>query len=376
MLWTQRSSQTSKNATKSNIIALPTALEQQKIIRAQHTMSRLTYEHLLNSDLPAEARVRQSLALLEDHFRRAALLALSDWTRTGIVDPSLYLAIAGLQRPSWGSWNGLLRALRKVRKGVLTEGHAEARARVLQAQILSALLDLLQQRLDAAMVQALKPLCALLRATMSRRAKVQHALDIAITLRNRVAHDASVKLAWWEDIAEAMRPLMRWHHAAEASAQDPHPTLGGVFSTIEWRHKKLDERAQAPWFTTRDTDAIWSFNGVAKDFAVIYTHPMNGSEFDSTQTQSFFEAIQQLLGQQAMRERDLKRLLAHAIPEDLKGVLLGELLIGRPIGEGGAATVHIGRQLSTGRKVAVKLLRDGVSEEARLRFPKRSGVSQ
>src|SRR5205823_3680331 len=52
----------------------------------------------------------------------------------------------------------------------------------------------------------------------------------------------------------------------------------------------------------------------------------------------------------------------------VRGVVLGDFLVGPPVARGGFAVVHVGRQLSTGRKVAIKLLHDGLDDDARLRF--------
>ena len=41
-----------------------------------------------------------------------ALWALADFDRSGLVAPSLFDALASLQRPSWGSWIGLITGLR------------------------------------------------------------------------------------------------------------------------------------------------------------------------------------------------------------------------------------------------------------------------
>jgi hypothetical protein len=79
-------------------------------------------------------------------------------------------------------------------------------------------------------------------------------------------------------------------------------------------------------------------------------------------------AIQRLLGRSDLQEDNLRRLLDRLAPEELKGVLLGDYLVGRPVGRGGYATVHLGTQLSTGRKVAVKILNDGMPEYSRARF--------
>src|SRR5262249_50680014 len=47
---------------------------------------------------------------------------------------------------------------------------------------------------------------------------------------------------------------------------------------------------------------------------------------------------------------------------------LGDFLVGRRVGRGGFADVHLGRQLSTGRKVAIKILHDGRPPEEITRF--------
>lgn len=89
---------------------------------------------------------------------------------------------------------------------------------------------------------------------------------------------------------------------------------------------------------------------------------------DASRGQEVLLALQCLLGERDVQEQDFKNLLARLAPEEVKGVLFGDYLLGRPIGEGGFAIVHIGRQLSIERKVAIKILRDGSDEEQRRRF--------
>ena len=61
------------------------------------------------------------------------------------------------------------------------------------------------------------------------------------------------------------------------------------------------------------------------------------------------------------------------LPEEQNGVQLGEYLVGKPVGEGGFARVHLGWQMSTGRKAAIKVLHDGLPREYRLRFQDEAG---
>ncbi len=80
------------------------------------------------------------------------------------------------------------------------------------------------------------------------------------------------------------------------------------------------------------------------------------------------QVLQGLMGKADMQESDYRKLMGRLAPQELKGVLLDDYLVGKPVGEGGFATVHVGRQLSTGRQVAVKILRDAMPEDSKLRF--------
>ena len=66
-----------------------------------------------------ELAVLRGLALLEHEHRVLALSALAAWQEIGIASPELFPALAALQRPSWGTLNGLVLALRKAHRGVL-----------------------------------------------------------------------------------------------------------------------------------------------------------------------------------------------------------------------------------------------------------------
>ena len=127
------------------------------------------------------------------------------------------------------------------------------------------------------------------------------------------------------------------------------------------------EALPAPWFLDQD-GTPYAFNGLTPESRVVYVGPGGTSVFSEERAQPVLLAFQRLLGKTAQREADFRRLLGSAAPEDFQGVLMGDYLVGRPVGHGGFATVHVGRQLTTGRKVAIKILRDGMEEDARARF--------
>jgi WD40 repeat protein/serine/threonine protein kinase len=315
-------------------------------------IARNRYEVLLQDVGSAERFVRQSLALLESDFRHLALLALGDWARLGIVSHDLFQAVASLQRPSWGMWNGLITALSKARKSTLrTAGDAE-RDRIEQAGALQTVLMQFELRLDREVAESLKPLCELTRSVLPKKLRAKSVLTLPITLRNRVAHDAPTAIGWWEDAARAIRALVEYH-----AHMSPLALL-------------IDDQQEfsSPWFFVGDDGTPWSFNGLANDMAVIYVSPDGESRFEPDRTQDAMLAFQLLLGKSEAQETDFRSLLSKLAPEDIKGVLMGDYLVGRPIGSGGFATVHVGRQLSTGRKMAIKILHDGQSDRIQERF--------
>ena len=308
------------------------------------------FADLLESRADAERFVPRALALLEADFRELALAALSDWERLGIVSPDLFLAIAGLQRPSWGSWNGLLGALRNARKSVVRSGAPPAREAVEKAATLGRVLALLDEGLDPGLVAELRPLADLTRTPLSGRTRLGALLALPITLRNRIAHDTPTDAAWWETTAAALAPLVRFH-AREAK-------VAAITGSCERR---------SPWFSEEGGE-VATFNGLGHDFAVVYVSRSGATRHSAERGQEALIAFQRLLGKTESQERDFKKLLSKLAPEDVKGVVMGDFLVGRPVGEGGFATVHVGRQLSTGRKVAIKILRDGLPEDAKARF--------
>src|SRR5260370_28945453 len=86
----------------------------------------------------SEPFVRRALARSESVLRQLALLALADWERLDIVSSDLFTALASLERPSFGHWNGLISALRGARKNVLRTASAADRERIKQAATLNA----------------------------------------------------------------------------------------------------------------------------------------------------------------------------------------------------------------------------------------------
>ena len=286
-----------------------------------------------------------------------ALLALDDWVKRDIVSDELFTAVASLQRPSWGMWNGLLAALRNARKAVLRSGSAEERGRLEEAGILDKVLGLADRPVDPSVVASLKPLAELTRTAAGSKLKLGALLAMPIGLRNRIAHDTPTDPAWWMQAAAALRPLVEFHSAAGAlagglSAQDEHPPVAAP---------------AAPWFFI-DGDQTLAFNGIEHDFAVLYVNDGGVSKAVPERAQEVLLTFAKLLGKAGEQEKEFKTLLSKLAPEEIRGVMLGDYLVGRPVGEGGFATVHVGRQLSTGRKVAIKILHDGMEADSIARF--------
>jgi WD40 repeat protein/serine/threonine protein kinase len=317
----------------------------------QATESENPYQRLLLDELEPEKFVRQSLQVLENDFRELALLAIADWARLEIVSHDLFQSIATLQRPSWGHWNGILTALRKARNSVLRSASNEVRQKVEQATFVRSLLDALDVSFDQELAKSLFPLRDLIRGSLPRKPKLISLLTLPIGLRNRVAHDAPTDQQWWQTAADALQPLVKF-------LIDRHPRYLLVGETTEFA---------APWFLV-ESGVRWSFNGLANDMAVVYVSPTGAAKFSAEHSHAILQQFQQLLGKLEQQEDDFRRILSKLAPEDIKGVMLGDYLVGRPVGSGGFATVHVGTQLSTGRKMAIKLLHDGQPERIKERF--------
>jgi WD40 repeat protein/serine/threonine protein kinase len=313
-------------------------------------MASNRYSRLLEAALTPEAFVRMGLGVLEAGFREMALWALADWGRRGIVSEEMFSAVASLQRPSWGMWNGLLSALRNARKATLRAGDAGQRGALEQARVLDLVLGMMDRGVDGRLVAGLKALGEMTRTAVGAKLKMGAVLAMPIGLRNRVAHDTPTDAGWWEQAAAALRPLMEFH-----AVEDPMG-LKGVAG--EW---------PSPWFL-EERGEVLAFNGIERDFAVLYVNDAGVSRAAPERTQEVLLAFQRLLGKVDEQEKDFKKLLSRLAPEEIKGVMMGDWLVGHPVGEGGFATVHVGRQLSTGRKVAMKILHDGMEPETIARF--------
>ncbi len=307
------------------------------------------YGELIAAGMDSEAFTRRALAYLESDFRAMALLALSDWERAEIVSSELFPALAGLQRPAWGTWNGLLAALRSARREALRNGSASERQKVEQAALVVRVLQLLDERLDAAAADSLKPLCEVTR-WRGGKLSAGNALAMAISVRNLVAHDPPTDPPGWDRLAAALRPLVEGHAR--------RTLLESLGEPVEYR---------SPWFE-REGAALWTFNGLEEDFSARYVAEGREPRYSAEGGARVMESLQRLLGKSGVQERDFRKLLSKLAPEEVKGVLMGDFLVGRPVGEGGFATVHLGRQLSTGRQVAIKVLHDGTPEDVKLRF--------
>lgn len=303
--------------------------------------------------LPPVGRVRSWLTSLEADFRELALFALASWERLEIVAPSLFLPVAALQRPSWGSWNGLLTALREARRTALREGTPAERDKIKQAHTLNSLLDLLDEEADAELAEQLQPLGRLVHSGVPRRARLGILLALPISLRNLVAHHPPPDPSeWWQQAADALAPLVEW--------QARRPLTAAVATALGH---------PSPWFLAEDKGSgVRAFNGFDRNsLAVTYTS-LEGPQLVRETAGAMLLAFHRLFGKARAQEENRQRLLARFAPDDLRGVMLGDFLVKEPLGRGGFATVHKGIQLSTGRKVAVKVLRDGMPDTVKARF--------
>jgi serine/threonine protein kinase len=291
--------------------------------------------------------VRGTLRLMESLHREMALLALSDWQKLNLFIPELYQPLSALTKPSWGVWNWIIQELRKARKKVLYKADKELRDKFELLGNLNHILEILAWRVPPEELDQLKPLAGFFNLP-TKRLTLSAPLEWGIRLRNRIAHDLPDDPDWWAEVARVLKPLLSW------------------LAEQDWIPAKVTY--PSPWFY-QDQGQIHHFNGLEGKRAVRYIPVGEGPTLVKEELLSEFSlALAALLGEKEKQEKNIKRLLEEMTPEEIRGVLMGDFLVGAPIGEGAFATVHKAIHLSTGAQVAVKILKDASDEEIRERF--------
>ncbi|MBK8205312.1 MAG: protein kinase [Planctomycetes bacterium] len=310
----------------------------------------------------AETRVRAVLAALEADHRRLALLALSEVeaavkSQPLLAEPvakGLFHVLGGLQVPSWGYWRGLLDAIRNTRIRVLRDLDADLTKPLAQSARLESLFEVLDRRVEPEVFRRLSGLLEACKFS-GKSATIGALVGVPVRLRNFVAHQLpAAGSKWWKDADAALQPLL------EIRSSD-------AFGLRQF----LEAGIPGPWCVSRD-GRLFTYNGLGTDSSAHYVpdEPMLSSLEDAEGGAAVLRAIALLAAKPLQNERDIGRWLRKLAPEEFKGVIVDDYLVGRPVGVGGFATVHVARQLSTGRKVALKLLRDSVATEDLARFQK------
>ena len=309
---------------------------------SMETTTTSSYESILLQDLDEEHFARRFLSVFESRLRHQALHALSLWCDLSIVHESLGESLAALQRPSFGSWQNLLLQLRQARREILGDPKAPGHDRLVDEDTLAIRLARLVAALPEPRLAAFRDLESILGVPKRSRPRCLDETAIIILLRNRIAHDQPEDKAWWAMIAAVTRRL--------AKSLPDRPI----------------EPLDYPWVIKKH-GTVWTFVGLRSGCAR-YLSDAGRSIEDPDGGAKIMEQFRLLLGIEDHTGVLLRRLLSRSPPAEHQGVLLGDVLVGQEIGAGGFATVHLGYQLSTGRRVAVKILRSGLPLEAYERF--------
>ncbi|HEX2927113.1 MAG TPA: protein kinase [Ruminiclostridium sp.] len=313
----------------------------------------------LLADRPGKSNeefVKSALNLLEREFRKMCLSLLGEITLNGIHAKSMYAEIAALQRPSWGCWNGFLLGILKERRNLLNTGTQKQREKVSKAEGLAWIAGRMEEPEavdDASIIQSLEKLGCIQKSKRTKGSlRTRELLAIPIYLRNRIAHDNIQDSSWWTDAGSILLFLLEWY---------------GNSDLVEYNEEaKLCE----PWLY-EDSGQLWCYNGISvsgEKSYVRYVSTVGEGKADYDRTASVILAFKRVLGEEEQQENNFKRLMYKMAPEELRGFLLGGYIVGEKTGEGGFAEVFKGTQLSTGRKVAIKVLKSGLSETDSLRF--------
>jgi WD40 repeat protein len=305
------------------------------------------YAEVFERATSPERAVRRYLSLLEADLREVALIAMASWRDAAIprelwkpASANLFQMAAGLQEPTFGRWNGMLHALREALACVGTRREAAG-----SPQALATILEWLRAPAEPEAIDALRALAPLLYYNLPARASRWDAISLGVCLRNRVTHDPIDAPEWWSTIASGVRPI-----CASFAAIPPC----------------LDREALVfprPWFLERG--GIWhAYSGIRGNRA-LYSSPVGESFRVPLGETELIAAFQHILGQAELQQSSFRELMKRLAPEEHRGVLVGDFLLGPPVAEGGFAVVHRGYQLSLDRKVALKVFPDALTQSKR-----------
>lgn len=320
------------------------------------------YQTLLCNTLSDEQFTRQALGLLEAQLRELALLLLQDWIKTGIAtDNSAHLiqAISGLSRPSFGSWNFLISILRSLYDNKREHGNNLTLKKLEQATVLEGLLQILDQNIKTPKTSPW--IRQLYRINGQKPPKPDFNLqkliaDIPNTLRNQIAHNTPTDQDYWKKTSKVLKPLIIW------LVDNPK-----LINLKPYSHLP-------PWFISSE-EGILSYNGFNKQGSVVlYVNPKGVPKRNKENLHAILLGFQKTLGQTEKQLKDFQSLLNKYRPKALKGVLMGDFLVGRLVGKGAHGHVHKAQQLSTGRQVAIKFLNEGTSTTLFSRFKQEAAL--
>ncbi len=309
------------------------------------------FQQLIMDPLEAAPFCRRAIALLQAQVRRSAFTALADWLAHGVGAPQPGAAIGALEQPDIGGCNGLLLALAAMKHDIDTTGTAEQRAALNAAATLLTVLRLFGQAADESLIQAAGPLADFVHQKLNTDSTLQTVVGMAATMEGRLNAIQTENNTEWMRAATAIRPLIQWLATRDVFAAPPPPA------------------GPNPWLLV-EGHTVFTYAGRRPDFSAIYTSVDGASRHRTAEESHMKQAYASLLGAGTEAESVLEKALLHFSGEANYAFILGDFLIGPPVGEGGFATVHAGRQISTGRKVAVKILHDGGSIDQVARFQK------
>ena len=307
------------------------------------------YAQILEEERDPERLIRRFLAVLEADLRETALLGLSAWDQAGLPKelwrpawPTLLKAIAGLQKPAFGHWNGLLYSLRDALR--LAQPALGSPSDSDTLWMLEAILAWLREPTEPLVGQALRGMSQPLGYSLPSELSRWHAISLTVCLRNRIAHEHPVD-AWWAAMVPGVVRL-----ASSLAALPPCLESGRLIYP-------------SPWFLQRE-GVLYAFGGIHGDDVIYSAAGLSTVRLRATETE-IVRAFQHALGQTELQQTAFREMLFRLAPEEIRGVLLGDFLLGPPVAEGGFAVVHKGYQLSTQRKVALKVFPDALTESKR-----------
>ncbi len=290
--------------------------------------------------------INDLLKKLEIIHGRLSLTMLTQWERLDYFSPNLYSAISGVFEPSWGKWNRLIIDLGKMKKEIVKSEDANLVENFSNLENFHKILEFMNSRISKESSESFVSIGKEIDIKFSK-IKISSLLEAGRSIRNRIAHSHTSHE--WNEKAKELLVLI----------------LEELDNSKEYQSIKFD--FDEPW-AIEENNQLYFYSGFSGKNLVEYVSlEQNPLRIDRTLGDLTIK-FAKLLGSKEIHSEDIQKIIRNSAPEELKGVIIDDYLVGKPVAAGGFAYLHKGINLNTGAEVAVKILKATDDQSIKDRF--------